>query len=139
MSGSADLYQASGHLPINSVNFITCHDGFTLDDLVSYNEKHNEANGEDNRDGDNDNYSWNCGVEGPTDDPDIERAAQAPGEEHGRDPAALAGRADDRRRRRDPPHAAGQQQRLLPGQRAQLVRTGPSPTKHAELLRFFSR
>ena len=56
-------------LPINSVNFVTCHDGFTLNDLVSYNEKHNEANGEDNRDGTDDNLSWNCGVEGATDDP----------------------------------------------------------------------
>ena len=55
------------------MNFVTCHDGFTLNDLVSYNEKHNEANGEDNRDGANDNRSWNCGVEGPTDDPAIEK------------------------------------------------------------------
>src|SRR5205823_4545844 len=54
--------------PSASINFITCHDGFTLQDLVSYNEKHNEANGEENKDGANDNYSWNCGVEGPTDD-----------------------------------------------------------------------
>jgi glycogen operon protein len=72
MAGSADIYQASGHLPINSVNFITCHDGFTLNDLVSYNDKHNEANGEGNRDGANDNNSWNCGWEGATDDPAIE-------------------------------------------------------------------
>ena len=72
ISGSADLYQANGELPINSINFVTCHDGFTLNDLVSYNEKHNEANGEGNRDGINDNLSWNCGVEGPTDDPSIE-------------------------------------------------------------------
>ena len=80
MTGSADLYQASGHLPINSVNFITCHDGFTLNDLVSYNEKHNEANGEGNNDGANDNNSWNCGVEGPTDDPGhrgVPRAARS--------------------------------------------------------------
>ncbi len=68
MSGSADLYQDRGHRPINSVNFVTCHDGFTLADLVSYNEKHNWANGEDNRDGNDENLSWNCGVEGPTDD-----------------------------------------------------------------------
>ncbi|MBO3459384.1 glycogen debranching protein GlgX [Aetokthonos hydrillicola Thurmond2011] len=72
MSGSADLYEARGHLPINSINFITCHDGFTLNDLVSYNHKHNEANGEDNRDGINDNLSWNCGVEGETDNPEID-------------------------------------------------------------------
>jgi glycogen operon protein len=72
LGGSADIYQSSGHLPINSINFVTCHDGFTLNDLVSYNDKHNEANGESNRDGVNDNLSWNCGVEGPTDDPAIE-------------------------------------------------------------------
>ena len=72
LSGSSSLYQSSGHLPINSINFITCHDGFTLNDLVSYNEKHNEANGEGNNDGANDNYSWNCGAEGPTDDAGIE-------------------------------------------------------------------
>jgi glycogen operon protein len=72
LGGSADIYEATGHLPINSVNFVTCHDGFTLNDLVTYNDKHNEANGEDNRDGVNENLSWNCGVEGPTDDPAIE-------------------------------------------------------------------
>jgi isoamylase len=70
-TGSADLYEASGRKPHASINFITAHDGFTLEDLVSYNEKHNEANGEDNRDGHNDNRSWNCGIEGPTDDPAI--------------------------------------------------------------------
>ena len=68
MAGSADLYQDDGRLPANSINFVTCHDGFTLNDLVSYNGKHNEANGEDNRDGSNDNLSWNCGAEGHTDD-----------------------------------------------------------------------
>jgi glycogen operon protein len=72
LAGSADIYQASGHLPINSINFITCHDGFTLNDLVSYNDKHNEGNGEGNRDGINDNLSWNCGHEGATADPAIE-------------------------------------------------------------------
>ena len=66
LCGSADLYEASGRQPRHSLNFITCHDGFTLWDLVSYNQKHNEANGEDNRDGSNDNFSWNCGVEGTT-------------------------------------------------------------------------
>ncbi len=70
-SGSSDLYQDDGRKPYASINFITCHDGFTLQDLVSYNEKHNEANGEENRDGADDNRSWNCGVEGPTDDPEI--------------------------------------------------------------------
>jgi glycogen operon protein len=70
-TGSADLYEASGRKPHASINFVTAHDGFTLEDLVSYNEKHNEANGEGNRDGHNDNRSWNCGIEGPTDDPQI--------------------------------------------------------------------
>jgi glycogen operon protein len=66
--GSADLYESSGRLPRHSINFITCHDGFTLWDLVSYNEKHNTANGEENRDGTSESFSWNCGVEGPTGD-----------------------------------------------------------------------
>ena len=68
LSGSSDLYEMSGRRPFASINFITAHDGFSLHDLVSYNDKHNEANGENNRDGTNENSSWNCGVEGPTDD-----------------------------------------------------------------------
>ncbi|HEV3304671.1 MAG TPA: glycogen debranching protein GlgX, partial [Planctomycetaceae bacterium] len=71
LSGSSDLYETGGRRPSASINFITCHDGFTLQDLVSYNQKHNEANGEDNRDGTDNNMSWNCGAEGPTDDPKI--------------------------------------------------------------------
>ncbi len=71
IAGSSDLYQPSGRFPFTSINFITCHDGFTMYDLVSYNRKHNEANGENNRDGSDENYSWNCGVEGDTDDPEI--------------------------------------------------------------------
>jgi glycogen operon protein len=71
LTGSSDLYQADGRHPWASINFVTCHDGFTLTDLVSYNQKHNEANGEDNRDGADYNLSWNCGHEGPTDDPAI--------------------------------------------------------------------
>jgi len=71
LSGSSDLYQHNGRRPSASINFITAHDGFTLNDLVSYNEKHNEANGENNMDGESHNISWNCGVEGPTDDPEI--------------------------------------------------------------------
>lgn len=67
-TGSSDLYENTSRLPFASINFITCHDGFTLQDLVSYNKKHNEANGEDNRDGENHNRSWNCGVEGVTSD-----------------------------------------------------------------------
>jgi isoamylase len=70
-TGSPDLYEGTGRRPLASVNFVTAHDGFTLTDLVSYNEKHNEANGEDNRDGTGDNRSWNCGTEGPSDDPDV--------------------------------------------------------------------
>ena len=123
-TGSSDLYESSGRRPSASVNFVTAHDGFTLADLVSYNEKHNEANGEDNNDGESHNRSWNCGAEGPTDDPEILelRARQRRnflatlllsqgvpmllgGDEHG-------------------PHPAGQQQRLLPGQRDLLVRLG---------------
>jgi len=72
VSGSADLYQSKGAQPVNSVNFVTVHDGFTMNDLVSYNEKHNGANGEGNRDGNNGNDSWNSGAEGVTDDPAIE-------------------------------------------------------------------
>jgi glycogen operon protein len=70
-TGSSDLYQDDTRRPTASINFVTAHDGFTLADLVSYNEKHNAANGEDNRDGESHNRSWNCGVEGPTDDPDV--------------------------------------------------------------------
>ena len=71
LSGSSDLYEEGGRRPHASINFITAHDGFTLNDLVSYNHKHNEANGEENRDGTDDNISWNCGEEGPTDKVDV--------------------------------------------------------------------
>jgi glycogen operon protein len=74
LTGSSDLYESDGRHPFASINFITAHDGFTLRDLVSYNEKHNEANLEDNRDGTDDNRSWNMGAEGPTDDPQINEA-----------------------------------------------------------------
>ena len=122
LTGSSDLYQRDGRHPSASINFVTAHDGFTLADLVSYNEKHNEANGEENRDGSNDNFSFNYGVEGPTDDPAIQavRLRQTRnflftlllsqgvpmicgGDEIG-------------------PHAARQQQRLRAGQRDRLVR-----------------
>ncbi len=73
ITGSSDLYGDDGRQPTASINFVTAHDGFTLDDLVSYNEKHNEANGENNRDGESNNRSWNCGKEGSTDDPEINR------------------------------------------------------------------
>jgi glycogen operon protein len=71
LTGSADLYETNGRLPSASVNFVTAHDGFTLNDLVSYNEKHNEANLDENRDGESNNNSWNCGAEGPTDDAEV--------------------------------------------------------------------
>jgi glycogen operon protein len=71
LTGSSDLYEATARRPYASVNFVTAHDGFTLNDLVSYNEKHNHANGEDNRDGEGHNRSWNCGEEGPTDKPEV--------------------------------------------------------------------
>ncbi|HTI50038.1 MAG TPA: glycogen debranching protein GlgX [Planctomycetaceae bacterium] len=71
LTGSSDLYSHSGRRPYASINFITCHDGFSMHDLVVYSQKHNEANGEENRDGANENHSWNCGVEGPTKDPVI--------------------------------------------------------------------
>jgi glycogen operon protein len=71
LTGSSDLYEVTGRRPSASINFVTAHDGFTLADLVSYNDKHNEANGEDNRDGESHNRSWNCGVEGASDDPEI--------------------------------------------------------------------
>jgi glycogen operon protein len=71
LCGSADLYQPTGRRPQHSINFVTCHDGFTLWDLVAYNQKHNDANGESNRDGNDANWSWNCGLEGPTNDPEV--------------------------------------------------------------------
>ena len=70
-TGSSDLYEADNRRPIASINFVTAHDGFTLNDLVSYNDKHNDANGEDNRDGESHNRSWNHGVEGPTEDGEV--------------------------------------------------------------------
>jgi isoamylase len=75
-TGSSDLYESTGRRPYASINFVTCHDGFTLHDLVSYNDKHNEANGEGNRDGESHNRSWNCGEEGPSSDPEV-RALRA--------------------------------------------------------------
>src|SRR5207253_446601 len=71
LTGSGDLYERTGRRPYASINFATCHDGFTLRDLVSYEKKHNDANGEANRDGHSDNRNWNCGAEGPTDDPKV--------------------------------------------------------------------
>ena len=123
LCGSDDLYHGRG--PLHSINFITCHDGFTLNDLVSYNHKHNEANGEANRDGNDANMSWNCGVEGPTDDPAVLAHPQPPGAEPDRDLDGLAGRPHAPGRGRVPPDPAGEQQRLVPGQRDQLGRLDP--------------
>ena len=120
LTGSADLYEHTARRPVASINFVTAHDGFTLRDLVSYNEKHNEANGEDNRDGESHNRSWNCGVEGPHRRSGDHRAAGPPAAQLPDHPAAVPGRADDLPRRRTRPHPARQQQRLLPGQRAHL-------------------
>ena len=101
LCASPDLFKHRGRKPWASVNFVTAHDGFTLNDLVTYNDKHNEANGEDNNDGTSDNRSWNCGVEGPTDDAGDHRAARAADAQHAGDAAAVAGHADAARRRRD--------------------------------------
>ena len=124
--GSPDIYGHEEREAEQSINFVTCHDGFTLNDLVSYNDKHNEANGENNRDGSNDNLSWNCGVEGPTDDPAIEALRNRQVKNFfalellaAGTPMLLMG--DEVRRTQQ-----GQQQRLLPGQRYQLVRLEPA-------------
>ena len=138
-TGSSDLYESDGRQPFASINFITAHDGFTLRDLVSYNEKHNEANLEDNRDGTDDNRSWNCGVEGDDRRPRDQRAARAPAAQLPRDAVALAGRADAARRRRVRPHAGRQQQRLVPGQRDLLVRLGPRAGRRPSCYDFTQR
>ena len=138
LTGSSDLYQSDGRYPFASINFITAHDGFTLRDLVTYNEKHNDANLEGNRDGTDDNRSWNCGVEGETDDPADQRAARPPAAQLPRHAAALPGHADAARRRRARPHPGRQQQRLVPGQRDLLVRLGGDAVDE-ELLAFTRR
>ena len=128
-SGSPDLYRGSARAPWHSINFITSHDGFTLADLVTYNDKHNWANGEGNSDGHADNLSWNCGEEGPA-RPGGARAARAAAAQLPGAAAALAGRADAAGRRRVRAHPGRQQQRLLPGQRdllARLVAAGAQP------------
>ena len=131
LTGSSDLYEDDGRHPFASINFITAHDGFTLRDLVSYNEKHNEANLEDNRDGTDDNRSWNCGVEGETDDPEI-NALRARQQRNFLATLLLSpGHADAARRRRVRPHPARQQQRLVPGQRDLLVRLEPARGERA--------
>ena len=124
LTGSSDLYESSGRKPYASVNFVAAHDGFTLNDLVSYNDKHNEANLDDNRDGHDNNRSWNCGAEGPSDDPEV-RALRARQKTQSAGHAdVLAGHADAAVRRRNGPQPAREQQRLLPGQRNQLAQLG---------------
>ncbi len=119
---SPDLFGGRPAEVEHSINFVACHDGFTLNDLVSYTHKHNWVNGEDNRDGSNDNFSTNCGVEGPVIRPGGRGHAHPAGQEHARHHADRHGRADDRHGRRGAPNPVGQQQSLLPGQRDQLVR-----------------
>ncbi len=124
LTGSSDIYAPSGRRTYASVNFVTCHDGFTLTDLVSYEHKHNEANGEDNHDGTDENIQPELGRRGPD---RLGADPARPGPDEAELPGhavLLPGRADAARRRRDRPHPAGQQQRLLPGQRDQLVRLG---------------
>ena len=124
LAGSSDFYEHSGRRPVASINFVTAHDGFTLRDLVSYNEKHNDANGEDNNDGESHNRSWNHGVEGPTDDPEV-LGLRARAQRNFLATLLLSpGGADDRARRRARPHPAGQQQHLRPGLRAELGALG---------------
>ena len=115
ITGSSDLYAHSGRRPYASVNFVTAHDGFTLQDLVSYNEKHNEANGEGNRDGNNDNRSWNCGVRGSYRRSQYSGAARQAKAESAGDASAVPGRTNAVCGRCDRAHADGKQQRLLSG------------------------
>ena len=110
--GSPDLYGHEEREAEQSINFVTCHDGFTLNDLVSYNRKHNEANGEDNRDGCDDNLSWNCGVEGPTSDPGSRGASRAASEELPDGTDALGRHADAAHGRRGPSQPERQQQHV---------------------------
>ena len=127
LTGSADLYGDDGRSAYNSINFVTCHDGFTLHDLLAYNGKHNDANGENNRDGSDDNNSWNCGAEGDTDDVQVVALRRQLAKNHYLSTAFRLRYTDAARRRRVPAHTAGQQQRLLPGQRDLMVRLGAAP------------
>ena len=115
VGGSSDLYADDGRLPTNSINFITCHDGITLRDPVSYNHKHNEANGEDNRDGTNDNLSWNCGIEGETADPAVLALRHRQAKNFIAILMVSRGRTNVIGGRRNLADPAGEQQRLVPG------------------------
>ena len=123
-TGSSDLYEDNGRRPYASVNFVTAHDGFTLRDLVSYNEKHNEANGEDGQRRREPQSIVELRRRGPDRRCRRQRAAIASAAQHPDDTVPLARHSDAARRRRDRPHPAGQQQRLLSGQRDVLVRLG---------------
>ena len=94
LAGSSDLYDGENRHPYHSVNFITSHDGFTLNDLVSYDQKHNEANNERNEDGDNNNYSYNYGIEGPTEDPHVESIRVQANTQHAFDAVSESGCSD---------------------------------------------
>ena len=133
VQGSPDLVAA----PLESVNFLACHDGFTLYDLVAYDRKHNEANGWGGTDGSGDNRSWNCGWEGDDGAPaEVARAAPAPAAQRVVPADDVARHADGRDGRRVRPDAGRQQQRLQPGQRDVVVRLGRGPAEFADLERF---
>ena len=126
LTGSADLYESTARRPVASINFVTAHDGFTLRDLVSYNEKHNEANGEDNNDGESNNQIMELRRRRSDRRSRDQRAARAPAAQLPGDDATVAGGSDDLARRRARPHAERQQQRLLPRQRDHLGALGQS-------------
>ena len=135
LTGSPDVYGEEQREPEQSINFVTCHDGFTLNDLVSYDGKHNEGNGEGNRDGSDHNLSWNCGTEGPSDDPAVERLRNRQVKNFLTLTLLATGHADAADGRRGAPHAGRKQQRLLPGQRNVLVRldAGRQACRHPPL------
>ena len=129
VAGSSDIFGYRGRRPWASINFITAHDGFTLQDLVSYNEKHNEANGEDNRDGNDSNLQLELRGRRAVRRPRDRRPARSAKAQHAGEPAVVARGADAARRRRDRAQPAGQQQRLLPRQRNLLDRLGEHPAR----------
>ena len=139
LCASPDKFNFRGRKPWASVNFVTAHDGFTLYDLVSYNDKHNEANGEDNSDGHSDNRSWNCGAEGPTDDPAVNALRERQMRNFLATLLLSQGTPMIAGGRRVRPHAERQQQRLLPGQRDQLGRLARSDEEQQARIAFFRR